>query len=123
MARGRPPKYDIEYIIETMDRYIEETELPIFKEVCYLNNWNSKYIYELGGKNEELSDTIKKLSDKKEVVLERGGLIGKYNPTMVVFSLKQLGWKDKQEEDGNERISDALSKVTNAIQSIRGNDV
>lgn len=106
MARGRPPKYDIEYIIETMDRYIEETELPIFKEVCYLNNWNTKYIYELGSKNEELSDTIKKLSDKKEVVLERGGLIGKYNPTMVVFSLKQLGWKDKQEDAKDEKVDE-----------------
>ena len=119
MARGRPPKYDVEDIIEIMDRYIEETELPIFKEVCYLNNWNSKYIYELGSKNEELSDTIKKLSDKKEVVLERGGLIGRYNPTMVVFSLKQLGWKDKQEEDADSKVSDALLKVTNAIAKVR----
>lgn len=121
MARGRPLKYDVNEIIEIMDRYIEETELPIFKEVCYLNNWNSKYIYELGSKNEDLSDTIKKLSDKKEAELEKGGITGKYNPTIVVFSLKQLGWKDKQEEDLDNKVANALDKVTNAIAKVRDN--
>lgn len=102
MARGRPPKYDIEEIIDIIEKYIEETDLPIFKEVCYLNNWDDKYVYALGRKNEDLSHCIKKLSNKKEVELERGGLTGKYNPTMVVFSLKQLGWRDKQEEPEEE---------------------
>ena len=121
MSRGRPLKYDVNEIIEIMDRYIEETELPIFKEVCYLNNWNSKYIYELGSKNEDLSDTIKKLSDKKEAELEKGGVTGKYNPTIVVFSLTQLGWKDKQEEDLDNKVANALDKVTNAIAKVRDN--
>ena len=102
MARGRPPKYDTEEIIDIIEKYIEDTDLPIFKEVCYLNNWDDKYVYALGRKNEDLSHCIKKMSNKKEVELERGGLTGKYNPTMVVFSLKQLGWKDKQEEPEEE---------------------
>ena len=102
MAKGRPPKYDVDEIIDKLEEYIENTELPIFKEVCYLNNWDDKYIYALARNNEYLSHSIKKLSNKKEVELERGGIIGKYNPTMVVFSLKQLGWKDKQENQQEE---------------------
>jgi hypothetical protein len=34
---------------------------------------------------------------RKEVVLEKGTLTGVYDKTMAIFSLKQLGWKDKQE--------------------------
>lgn len=97
MARPKSPKYEIDFILDTMEDYIESTELPIFKDVCVKNNWCSDYIYQLSVNNEELSRCIKKLSDKKEVELERGGLTGKYNKTMAVFSLKQLGWKDKIE--------------------------
>jgi hypothetical protein len=32
-------------------------------------------------------------------VLEKGGLTGKYDKTMVIFSLKQLGWRDKIEAE------------------------
>jgi hypothetical protein len=96
---GRPisEKYKIDFVIETMQNYIDNTELPIFKEVCYQNKWDTARIYQLGNENEELLDTIKTLTNKKEVELEKGGLTGKYNPTMTVFSLKQLGWKDRQE--------------------------
>ena len=29
MARGRPPKYDVDEIIDKLEEYIENTELPI----------------------------------------------------------------------------------------------
>lgn len=108
---ARKSVYNVEEIIEKIDRYIAETELPIFKEVCYLNNWNSKYLWELASKNEELSDTIKKLTDKKEVELEKGGLAGKYVSTMAVFSLKQLGWKDRYEKIEEKSKADNTIKV------------
>ena len=94
-----------------MTKYIDETELPIFKEVCYQNNWDTARIYQLGNENEELLDTIKKLTNKKEAELEKGGLTGKYNPTMAVFSLKQLGWKDRQEVDIASSIDSVNVKV------------
>ena len=97
MGRPKNPKYDIDFVIDTIEEYIANTELPIFKEVCVMNNWCNEYIYQMAKENEDLSHSIKKLSDKKEVELERGGLTGKYNKTMAVFSLKQLGWKDKIE--------------------------
>ena len=110
MARPVSEKYKVENIIPIIEKYIEEKELPIFKEVCYLNNWDSSHIYELARDNEELDHTIKKLIDKKEKELEQGGLTGKYKTAMAIFSLKQLGWKDKIEleqssgEDKNIKI-------------------
>lgn len=101
MARPISEKYQIDFVLKTMQEYIEKTELPIFKEVCYQNHWDTARIYQLGNENEELLDTIKELTNKKEVELERGGLTGKYNSTMAVFSLKQLGWKDKQDIEVN----------------------
>ena len=38
-------------------------------------------------------------------------LTGKYNATMAVFSLKQLGWKDKQEIDVASNIDSVSVKV------------
>ena len=111
MARPVSEKYKIDFVIETMTKYIDEAELPIFKEVCYLNNWDTARIYQLGNENEELLDTIKKLTNKKEAELEKGGLTGKYNPTMAVFSLKQLGWKDRQEVDIASSIDSVNVKV------------
>ena len=101
MARPISEKYKTEFVLKQMNDYIDNTELPIFKEVCYQNNWDTARIYQLGNEHEEILDTIKKLSNKKEAELEKGGLTGKYNPTMAVFSLKQLGWKDRQEVEVN----------------------
>lgn len=93
---GRPKKYNEEWIktgLKSIKKYIQDTELPILKEWCYQNDISSTYIYEI----EEFSEPIKKLLDKKEAQLERLGQENKINPTMAVFSLKQLGWKDRQE--------------------------
>lgn len=32
-------------------------------------------------------------------MLEKGALTGKYDKTMAIFSLKQLGWRDKIETE------------------------
>lgn len=111
MARPVSEKYKIDFVIKTMNDYIDNTELPIFKEVCYQNKWDTARIYQLGNENEELLDTIKALTNKKETELERGGLTGKYSATMAVFSLKQLGWKDKQEVDIASSIDSVNIKV------------
>ena len=110
MARPISEKYKTEFVLKQMNDYIDNTELPIFKEVCYLNNWDTARIYQLGNEHKEILDTIKKLSNKKEAELERGGLTGKYNSTMAVFSLKQLGWKDRQE------VEASVNKESNSIK-------
>lgn len=88
---GRTQKY--KNIRADLEKYIEETDIPIVAEFAYKNNIPRQYLYEL----EEISDTIKRLIDKKEAQLERLALKGEIDKTMAVFSLKQLGWKDQQD--------------------------
>jgi len=91
---GRPIVHDRQKLLEAIEKYIDETPIPIVSEFAYLNGLNRTSVYEI----EELSDAIKKLVSKKEVALERLGLSGAPNVSpMAIFSLKQLGWKDKQE--------------------------
>lgn len=95
---GRPIKYTaavLKKLIAKIEAYIESEEIPIVAEFAYKNNIGRQALYE----HKELSDTIKKLIAKKEANLEKMGLVGVINPTMAIFSLKQLGWRDKQEVD------------------------
>ncbi len=105
---ARPTEYTqevIKQVVEDLRNYIAETEIPIFAEFCYKNSHTREYLYELskvnGEANQLLSYAIKDCVTKKESELERQGLTGKINTTMAVFSLKQLGWKDKTESDVN----------------------
>ncbi len=93
---GRPIEYTekkIEEIKGLFEEYINETEIPIVTEFAYRNNVLRQRLYEFDG----ISDTIKRCIDKKEAQLQRLALEGKINVTMAIFSLKQLGWKDRQE--------------------------
>jgi predicted CopG family antitoxin len=102
---GRPKEWTDERISEALSalkKYIEETEIPIIAEFAFNYNIRRQLLYELP----EFSDTIKALIEKKEANLERGALTGKINVTMAIFSLKQNGWRDKQE------IEHGLNKET-----------
>ncbi len=105
--RGRKPtgKYDTADMVEKIADYIEATkdELPILKECCLLNGWDYDYVMKLQRADDALRQSIKKLLDWKEVRLERGGLTGKFNKTMVIFTLKQPahGWRDKAPDSEN----------------------
>ena len=93
---AREKKYTAEVIAAIrgkLEKYIKKTYIPIVAEFAYQNNIPRQKLYELQG----IRDTIKKLIDKKEAQLERGGLEKKVDKTMAIFSLKQLGWKDTQE--------------------------
>jgi hypothetical protein len=96
MARtGRPPKVkmeDMPELVEKFKRYIEETDIPIIAEFSYQNGFGKQYLYD----RPEFSDLLKIATAKKEAALEIGTLKGVLNPAMAVFSLKQLGWRDKE---------------------------
>jgi hypothetical protein len=95
---ARPVTWTEEKIQDTYDKlmeYIEQAEIPTVAEFAYKNKINRQRLYEF----EKLSDGIKRLIDKKEWVLEIGGLKGDIDKTMAIFSLKQLGWKDRQEHE------------------------
>ncbi len=102
---ARPVKYTQEVLAklnDSLNKYINETDIPILKEFCYLNDIPSKEVYE----HEELTYFRKKLIDKKEAQLERLGLNGKVDKTMAIFSLKQLGWSDKKEIEHSVAITE-----------------
>jgi hypothetical protein len=94
--RGRPkkPKYTIKRMVRIIDEYTDNAPIPILKECCLNNNWNYDYVMELERKHKELSQSIKRLKTQKEVFLEKMLYSGDNNAGYI-FSLKQLGWRDK----------------------------
>jgi hypothetical protein len=104
MAAGRPTKYTdevIEQIRQAVEVYTAMHDIPIVAEFAYMHKVPRQKLYEFAEKNEEFNDTIKELIDKKEAQLERLALEKVIDKTMAIFSLKQLGWKDRSEIDGN----------------------
>lgn len=101
--RGRPRKVEVKNLIDGVDAYLENTSLPIVAEYAQINHITADYLYELARKETaegrpELSRSIKRITDQKAIVLEKGALIGKFSSSMAIFSLKQLGWRDRPEE-------------------------
>ena len=93
---GRPRTFTDEQVAEIREKlvqYIATTEIPIVAEFAYQNDINRQILYDYP----EFSTLTKKLIAKKEAQLERKGLMNEVNSTMAIFSLKQLGWTDKQE--------------------------
>ena len=137
--RGRPPKpkYKIPDMIKRMEEYIADcnvdgsqklpngqrkpVRVPILKECCLRNKWTYDYVHELARGNEELSLAIKELLGWKEVILEQGMLTGVFKPSAAIFSLKQLGWTDKQDIklEKTEVIDD--DELTKALEEIAKN--
>lgn len=94
-ARELYTEEEIQEILSKLEKYITDTDIPIVAEFAYMNDIRRAYLYE----NELLAYTIKKLIDKKEAQLEREGLDKTKFTPMHAFSLKQLGWSDKKEDD------------------------
>jgi|AntDeeMetagen681_2_1112603.scaffolds.fasta_scaffold03827_8 hypothetical protein len=104
---GRPIKFDEAYcdkIITEMEEYMDSVDIPILAEFAYTHNYSRQSLY----KHEKLRDTRKKMMMKKEAQLEKLGLLNVINGTMAIFSLKQLGWKDKQEVEHTGGAAEAV---------------
>ena len=121
MARPTDEKYKITDMIEKIEIYTDNTFVPILKEICYKNHWNYVYVMELQKKHIKLSESIKRLLDKKEADLERGGLNGTLEKTTVVFSLKQLGWKDNAINIEQSINGGIMPKVLEVLKDVRKN--
>lgn len=94
--RSRTQAQD-EQLFKKFEKYINDTTLPIIAEFAYTNEIDRNYLYD----NAIFSTLLKRCIAKKEANLEKGALTGKLNPSMAIFSLKQIGWKDRQETEGN----------------------
>lgn len=114
MARTKTEKYDCEKMCEIIEDYLQHCishkKVPVFKEITVKQKWNYSYVWQLKDKEgyEDLKETIQRLIDAKEWMLESLGLTGKIDRTMAVFSLKQLGWKDNQIVDIGENAANNL---------------
>jgi hypothetical protein len=125
---GRPPKVDIEKLIDGVDEYIANADPPIVAEYAHKNNITRQYLYELAGKcqangDNRLTDAIKAISEAKEVMLEKKGLNGEYTGNMAIFSLKQLGWSDKVEQKTTAKVVDLSGMSTEELKKILDDDV
>lgn len=109
--------YDIDTMCEKIEDYLQECDIPVLKECCLINGWNYEYVQQLRNKegNEKLYRAIRRILDYKEVELEKGALTGKLEKTMAIFSLKQLGWRDKTEEKEESKENAVADILLNMI--------
>lgn len=94
---GRPREHNREQLAVDFARYIETTEIPIAAEFAARQRLPKSYLYQC----EEFAELLSLCTSKKEAALERQALTGAVNVTMAIFSLKQLGWKDRLEHSGD----------------------
>lgn len=124
---ARPKKISDEALIADVDAYIAYTRkndlIPNIIRFAQRNGLTRQTLHTRGKKNPELYDAIKRIVEEKEVVLEEGALTGKYAQTMAIFSLKQIGWRDKpddvEEDDDNKNVG--LIKMP-TVELIGGED-
>lgn len=106
---GRPVIYTDKIksqLLEKLEKYIDETNVPIIAEFCTIHKVRKQRLYEW----EEFTDMLGLCTQKKEANLEKLALAGKINTSMAIFSLKQLGWTDLQkvEHSGAVKIVDDI---------------
>jgi len=96
-AGGRPVSVwtpqKIASVIKQMEAYTTETDLPILAEFAYTHDYDRAQLYGFP----KIAHTIKKMMLKKETELEKIAIKGDAPTAFCIFSLKQLGWSDKQQ--------------------------
>lgn len=112
---GRPRKVNVKDLLADLDDYIATADPPIVAEYAHLHGITRQRLYQLANEEKDkgrpaLFDAIKKLSEAKEIALERGGLSEHFHPSVAIFSLKQLGWRDRQ--DASDGAGGAISDET-----------
>src|SRR5574344_341867 len=92
--RSRTQTQD-EELFDRFKEYIDNTTIPILAEFVYMNDINRQYLHD----NKMFSTLLNKLKEKKQANLEKGALTGKLVPAAAIFSLKQLGWRDRPADE------------------------
>lgn len=103
-GKGNPRKYpNVEVLQQAIDAYFEECDakgepytvtglaLALDIDRSTLLRYEKEF-------EEDYRTTVKKAKTRVENNIEKFSMMGKYNPTMAIFNLKNnFGWKDKQE--------------------------
>ena len=91
---GRPPLFtDPKKLQQLVDEYFRETNRPTLAGLAVHLDMSRKSLYNYEGKPEFLH-IIKKAREKVEMIYEER-LVYDDKPTGVIFSLKNMGWKDR----------------------------
>lgn len=93
MPAGRPREWDRAELCEKFYAFVESERIPIVAKFAYEHGIDRQRLYEWP----ELADALKACIAKKESALEELALSGDVNCTMAIFSLKQLGWSDRND--------------------------
>jgi hypothetical protein len=92
---GRPRSLtpeDVAKLVIEFDNYIKTSSIPVIAEFAYKNGLTRQSLYDY----DEFSTLLKICTEKKEAQLELMSLRGEVNSTQAIFSLKQMGWKDRE---------------------------
>ncbi len=115
MAGGRPTKYKGEATIEAVQKYIKNYKkkgdmIPsIAGLACELGvARDTVHAWVADGKKPEFSDIITRLLAEQERVLLRGGLSGKFNPTITKLVMSK---HDYHESTRNQMVGDGGGPV------------
>ena len=97
MPAGRPFKYTADELQTKVNEYFATESKPTIAGLSVFLGVERKTLYNYK-ENDELLHIVKEAIAKVEAKYE-GRLIYENNPTGVIFALKNMGWKDKTEQD------------------------
>lgn len=105
VKRGRKAAETDEEIAADVDAYLTECEkteaIPQVIRFARRHNMTKQNLYKRASESQVLIDSIKKITEEKELILEEKALVGAFVPSMAIFSLKQLGWRDRTDSADN----------------------
>lgn len=107
-----------EQIINGVDDYLNEVDIPIVAEYAHKIGMSSQHICKRAKMSPAVDEAVNRIKEEKEIRIERGVLTGKMNASAGIFSLKQLGWRDKVEADVKADLS--INPLAEAIRSAAG---
>jgi hypothetical protein len=110
-----PSKYTAEYIEDIttkLEAYIDSVNLPLWSEFCGKNRCPRRLARDFCAQSERFSDTYERLMALQEAALQRLGIAGKGNATVIALILKtHHDYKDKSEIGSTPEITEFLRGV------------
>jgi hypothetical protein len=97
MPAGRPIKYTAAELQTKVNEYFEVEPKPTIAGLAVFLGMDRQTLYNYR-ERDEFFDILKEGVNKIESKYE-GRLIYENNPTGVIFALKNMGWRDKVEQD------------------------
>ncbi len=97
MPAGRPIKYTADELQTKVNEYFEVEPKPTIAGLAVFLGMDRQTLYNYR-ERDEFFDILKEGVNKIESKYE-GRLIYENNPTGVIFALKNMGWRDKVEQD------------------------